>query len=311
MTGYFSLSNLTGIIDVDYCTIDRGHEFSDVGSIPNAFADELTFCSKTGHQARKSITETQSEVIVAAFENEDICRDIDCKSFLLVKDPKIIFGRIVKTLFEEPSQVGVSENAVVDENVELGDGVYIGPNTVISEDVKIGDDVTIHSNVRIYRKTRIGDGTTIYSGAVIGGDGFSFEINKKGESERFPQIGSVVIEDDVIIGPNTTIMRGTLDDTRIRELARVNGLCQIGHNVQIGSGAVINPLCMIAGSAKIQSSCWIAPGATIRQHVEIGSRSLVGLGAAVTKDVEEDIAVAGVPAQPVEISDVDLPIEPD
>jgi len=311
MSEYLSLSDLVEIIDVESRVCDRGHQFVHAGSISNASADELTFCSKSGQKAREALSTTNAEVVVTSFENEDRCERIGQKSLLLVRQPRIIFGRIVKTLFEEPSPAGVSASAEVNDGVEFGDNVYVGQNSVIDEDVTIGDDVTIHSNVRIYRKTRIGDGATIYSGAVLGGNGFSFEINEKGESESFPQIGEVIIEDDVLIGPNTTIMRGTLDATHIRERARVNGLCQIGHNVDIGAKTVVNPLCMIAGSAKISNSCWVSPGATIRQHVEIGKNVLVGLGAVVTEDIDDGVTVAGIPAHPIEVNDVDLPIRPE
>ena len=135
-------------------------------------------------------------------------------------------------------------------------------------------------------------------GAIIGGDGFGFAKDKMGVYQKFPHFGGVKIDDDVEIGANTTIDRGTLGFTIIGQGSKINNLCHIAHNTNIGMNCIINCGVTISGSVRIGDDSWIGSGANIRDGVRLGRNVLVGMGSAVVKNVPDDQVVIGVPAKP-------------
>lgn len=137
----------------------------------------------------------------------------------------------------------------------------------------------------------------VNSGTVIGADGFGYERNEHGELEKFPHLGGVLIGDDVEIGSNTSIDRGSLGNTVIGDRARIDNLVHVAHNVQIGEDAAVIALTMLGGSSKIGTQAWVAPGAVLMNQVKIGANGTVGLGAVVVKDVDDGQTVMGAPAQ--------------
>jgi UDP-3-O-[3-hydroxymyristoyl] glucosamine N-acyltransferase len=137
----------------------------------------------------------------------------------------------------------------------------------------------------------------IHAGTVIGADGFGYERNEDGTFEKFPHLGGVVIEDDVEIGANACIDRGTLAPTRIREGAKIDNLVHIAHNVDVGRHAAVIAHAMIGGGTRIGDYGWVAPCACLRDGIVIGTRSTVGLGAVVTKSIGDDATVMGAPAR--------------
>lgn len=151
----------------------------------------------------------------------------------------------------------------------------------------------------IYSCVKIGQNVQIEPGAVIGGRGFGFERNERGAWEAFPHVGRVVIGDDVEIGANVTIDRGTLDDTIIGPGTKIDNGAYIAHNVRIGSNCLVMANVTICGSVTIGTGCSIAPSASIREGTHIGNDAVVGLGAVVISDVESGMTVAGVPARPL------------
>lgn len=160
-----------------------------------------------------------------------------------------------------------------------------------------GENATIHPYVCIYPNVRVGKNVIVYSGAVIGSDGFGFAKNEQGKWEKFPHIGGVVIGDDVEIGSNTVIDRGTLDNTIIGQGTKINNLCHIGHNVEIGKNCIIGVGSYLGGSSKVGNDSWIALGAIIRNGIKVGKNVMVGMGSVVTKDIDDNCVVFGVPAK--------------
>ncbi|HVR40188.1 MAG TPA: UDP-3-O-(3-hydroxymyristoyl)glucosamine N-acyltransferase [Thermoanaerobaculia bacterium] len=256
----------------------------------------VTFCSKSGAAAAALIGGTKAGVIVCA-EEPDEALWASGKTFVVVSDPRLSFLRIVRRFFEEPVRYGIHATAVIEPGATVHANVRIGPFTYVAEECSIGEGTVIYGHVHIYPKTTIGRNVTIHAGTVIGADGYGYQRNERGELEKFPHIGGVVIEDDVEIGSNTSIDRGTLGNTIIREGARIDNLVHVAHNVVVGKHAAVIANAMIGGSTTIGDAAWIAPSACLRDRIAIGVGAVVGLGAVVVKDVPDGATVMGAPAR--------------
>lgn len=191
----------------------------------------------------------------------------------------------------------VESGATIGANVVIGDNCFIGANTTIGKGVQIGSDCKIASNVTITH-TLMGNKVIIHSGVRIGQAGFGFHMDKKGHL-ALPQLGRVRIEDDVDIGANTTIDRGSGDDTVIGTGSRIDNLVMIGHNVQIGKGCVIVAQVGISGSSKIGDHSIIAGQAGIAGHLNIGKGVMVAAQSGISKDIPDGVAMGGYPAVPI------------
>lgn len=218
-------------------------------------------------------------------------------NFLIANNSKELFFSIINQFFVENIKKSyIGKNSII-ETIQIGKDVFIGNNCYISSKVIIGDNVVIKNNVVIEGDIKIGNNTTISSGVVIGSDGYGYYQNEKGKNIRVPHLGGVVIGNNVEIGANTCIDRGTLGDTIIGENVKIDNLCHIAHNVHIEDNVSIIALSMIAGSVNLKKNSYIAPSASVMNQMTIGKNSIVGLGAVVVKDVEDNVVVAGVPAK--------------
>ena len=175
----------------------------------------------------------------------------------------------------KPKKTGVDALAFVSPSAKIGQDVYIGPFTYIGENVEIGDGTRIFPNVTIYDGTRIGQRVTIHAGAVIGADGFGFAPNTEGY-EKIPQIGIVIIEDDVEIGANTCIDRSTMGQTLIHRGVKLDNLVQVAHNCEIGENTVMSAQAGMAGSTKIGAWCMVVGQAGFSGHITIADKTFVG-----------------------------------
>lgn len=219
--------------------------------------------------------------------------------FIPVAKPRLAFTKVLTRFASHSHLPGISSSASLGKNCNIGERVFIGENTVVGSDVSIDCGTIIHSNVSIYSNVKIGKNCIIHSGVVIGSDGFGFEKDEDGNLIKIPHIGGVIIGDNVEIGANTCIDRGTLSNTVIGNNVKIDNLCHIAHNVQIGENSTIIALSMIAGSVKIGKNCWIAPCAAIKEKLVVNDGSLVGLGAVAIRDVVSGDVVAGVPARSI------------
>ena len=187
----------------------------------------------------------------------------------------------------------------IGDNVKIGDNVRIFSNTSIESGTQIGNDVTVYANVSIYSNTLVGNRCTVHSGAVIGGDGFGFAPAANGAYNKIPQIGNVVIEDDVEIGSNTTIDRATLGSTIIRKGVKLDNLVQIAHNVEVGENTVIAAQCGVAGSTKVGKNCIFAGQVGLAGHLYIADNTIFGAQCGVPNSVKEpNQMLLGYPAIP-------------
>ena len=186
--------------------------------------------------------------------------------------------------------------AYIGENVIIGKNVKIYPNSYIGDNVTIGDNCCIFSGVKIYSETSIGNNCKIHSGAIIGSDGFGFAPNENGEYKAIPQIGNVIIENNVDIGSATTIDRATLGSTIIRSGVKLDNQIQIAHNVEVGKNTVIASQTGIAGSTKIGENCMIGGQVGIVGHIVIGNNVKIQAQSGISKSLKNGEVVQGTPA---------------
>jgi UDP-3-O-[3-hydroxymyristoyl] glucosamine N-acyltransferase len=192
----------------------------------------------------------------------------------------------------------VAAFAYIGENVKTGSNVKIFPNAVIGENVSIGNNVTIHAGVIIYSDCVLGNNITIHSGTIIGSDGFGFAPKEDGTYQKIPQLGNVIIEDDVEIGSNTTIDRATIGSTIIRKGVKIDNLIQIAHNVEIGENTVIAAQVGISGSTKIGKGVMMGGQSGTIGHLTIADGIKIAARTGITKEFKEaGITLSGYPAR--------------
>ncbi|MGC6430732.1 MAG: UDP-3-O-(3-hydroxymyristoyl)glucosamine N-acyltransferase [Jejuia sp.] len=210
------------------------------------------------------------------------------------------FGVEQPSFISESSKYGeniyIGAFSYVGENVIIGDNVKIFPNSYIGDNVKIGDNTIIFAGSKIYSECIIGNNCVINSGAIIGADGFGFAPNEKGEYQKVPQTGNVVLEDFVDIGAATTIDRATLGSTIIRQGVKLDNQIQIAHNVEIGKNTVIAAQTGIAGSTKIGANCQIGGQVGIVGHITIGNNVRIQAQSGIGRNVKDNEVLQGSPA---------------
>lgn len=188
----------------------------------------------------------------------------------------------------------------IGENVKIGNNVKIYPNCYIGDNVSIGDNTILFAGVKIYADCQIGQQCTLHSGVVIGADGFGFAPNEKGEFQRVPQIGNVILEDFVDVGANATIDRATMGSTIIRKGVKIDNLVQIAHNVEIGEHSAMAAQVGIAGSAKIGKHVMIGGQAGIAGHLHIADQTKIVAQSGIPSTVKKAETLMGSPGIPID-----------
>jgi UDP-3-O-[3-hydroxymyristoyl] glucosamine N-acyltransferase len=214
--------------------------------------------------------------------------------------------KLMKSGIEQPSVI--SEGATygdglylgsfcyIGKNVKIGSNVKIYPNTFVGDNAIIGDNTILFAGVRIYSETEIGNNCTIHSGAIVGSDGFGFAPNEDGSYTKIPQIGNVIIEDNVDIGSCTTVDRATMGSTIIKKGVKLDNQIQIAHNVTIGENTVIASQTGVAGSTKIGRNCVIGGQVGIVGHITIGNNVRIQAQSGVGKSIPDGEIIQGSPA---------------
>jgi UDP-3-O-[3-hydroxymyristoyl] glucosamine N-acyltransferase len=301
---------------------DGGIAVTDVASIESATAVDIVFVEDEKHLA-EALRSNAGAVIAGEF-----AAAVSCKKPLLLSDhPKLAFARAAHLLRARlPLEVGrqqgnvhataivhssamlgagvcVAERAVIGESARIGDRTQIGAGCVVGAGVVVDRDCEIYPNVTIYPQSTLGDRVIVHAGAVLGSDGFGYVRDAKtGHYEKFPQVGRLVIEDDVEIGANTTIDRGALDETRVRRGTKIDNLVHIGHNCQIGEDVVIAAQTGLSGSVVIEKGAVIGGQVGMGEHARIGEGVMLGgQGGVLPNKILRGNGVAfwGTPAQPL------------
>lgn len=270
-----------------------------VATLATAGEGHLTFVANPRY--RSQLLATRASAVVVGIKD----REITQLPRILSNNPYAYYAKVA-ALLNPPANAepGVHPSAVVGEGARIAPSASIGPHAVLGDQVEIGADTVIgagcyvgerviiggetrlFANVTIYHDCRLGRRVIVHSGAVIGADGFGL-ANEQGRWLKIPQIGRVLIGDDVEIGANTTIDRGALDDTVIEEGVKLDNQIQIAHNVRIGAHTAIAGCAGVAGSTKIGKYCTVAGSAMIIGHLEIADRVNISVGTLVTKSITE------------------------
>lgn len=276
---------------------DPEREVIGVRSIDAAGPEHLTFAKASRH-ALMEATNAGAVVTDADLGTVQALGNFDRITWVLTPTPRLLTAELA-TSFLPPRPVGVHPTAVIDPSAQLAGDVGVGPLATIAEDVEIGSGSNIGAGVHIYRGVRIGAGVNVGAGTVIGSDGFGYERTDEGWV-KLPHLGTVIIGDEVEIGTNTCIDRGTFSDTTIEHGAKIDNLVHIAHNVRVGPNAMVIANTMVGGSTSIGAFTWIAPSTSLMNGITIGDNAMTGLGAVVLRDVPDGVTVIGVPAKPLQ-----------
>ncbi len=221
-------------------------------------------------------------------------------SYIRESNPRLAFAKVVNEFFIPKKEPRILSSVKIGKEVVIGKDVSIGEKCVIGDNVIIGKNTTMNHNVIIEKNTIIGENCYIKSGSVIGEDGFGFDFEENGIPVRIPHLGKVVVHDNVEIGANCTIARGTIRDTVIHKNVKIDDQVHIAHNCIIGKNTIVIAQVIICGSVEIGENCWLAPNCSIIQKVKIGNRVKIGIGAVVTNDIEDDKTMMGLDALPLQ-----------
>ncbi|MBZ0198821.1 MAG: UDP-3-O-(3-hydroxymyristoyl)glucosamine N-acyltransferase [Ignavibacteriaceae bacterium] len=276
-------------------------QIAGLAKIEDAKSGELTFLYLDSYQKYFEASQASAILVKPGFN-----KTRDDITYIEVKDPNKSFTKIVtslffpkfplegkdETAFIHPSAIigtnsAIGKNVVISEGCKIGNDVKIFHNTVLLENVEVGDGTIIFQNVSIREDCKIGKRGIIHPGAVIGSDGFGFHPNEKGEWFKVPQIGNVVVEDDVEIGANVTIDRAAIGSTLIKKGVKLDNLVQIAHNVVVGENTAIAAQAGISGSTKIGRNCLIAGQVGVVGHLEIADKVILYAQSGISKSIPD------------------------
>jgi UDP-3-O-[3-hydroxymyristoyl] glucosamine N-acyltransferase len=288
---------------------DTGVRVSGVSSLEQAGPDDLSFVADARHV--KTALQSRAAAFVVGQPVPDLRRPQ-----ILVRNPAYAFARITQQFFMSPHRArGIAEQVVrgtdvqigrevsvwpfvtLGDRVTIGDGVSLYPGVFIGEDSSIGADSIVYPNVTIRERCRIGSRVIIHSGSVIGSDGFGY-AQHQGRHQKIPQLGGVVIEDDVELGANVTVDRGTFGDTLIKRGTKVDNLVQIAHNVTVGEDCILVAQVGIAGSSTLGHHVIVGGQAGLSDHVRIGDGVMIAARTGVNRSLTGGQIVSGAPVMP-------------
>jgi len=306
----FTAEQIAGILEGEVVGNPNAVVFK-LSKIEEGTEGSLTFLSNPKYQNYIYTTQATITIVNKSFEAEQPVSS----TLIKVEDAYKSFSKLLeyynqvklmKSGIEQPSVI--SENVTygtdlylgsfcyVGKNVIIGNNVKIYPNTFIGDNVIIGDNCVFFAGVRIYSETEIGNNCVIHSGTIIGSDGFGFAPLEDGTYSKIPQIGNVILEDNVEIGSCTTIDRATMGSTIIRKGVKLDNQIQIAHNVEIGENTVIASQTGVAGSTKIGKSCMIGGQVGIVGHITIGNGVRIQAQSGIGKSIGDGETVQGTPA---------------
>ncbi|MBD3168009.1 MAG: UDP-3-O-(3-hydroxymyristoyl)glucosamine N-acyltransferase [candidate division Zixibacteria bacterium] len=310
----FNLSEIAKAVGGEVLPPGTDLEIKGIAGIENAGPGDLTFIAN-----RKYIQHLTNTKASAVLINKSMAKDLPIPA-IAVEDSYFAFRQIMIKIHGERESLspGIADTAIIGDNcsiaddahigdyvviadgVSIGSSTYIYPHSYIAANVSIGEECLIHPRVTIMKDTEIGNRVVLHPGAVIGSDGFGF-AQKGAVRHKIPQVGKVVLEDDVDIGANVTIDRATLGETRIKRGTKIDNLVQIGHNVSIGEDCAFAAQVGISGSSKVGDRVILAGQVGLAGHLEIGDDSVVAAQSGVPNDVPPKSVLFGYPARNIRL----------
>lgn len=294
----FTFNDISGLLNSNDRILGTSEKinFNSANTLEDCHENSIVWMNEEKSAQAESFQRLNANLVVAGRSAEQIDPSLMKSVVISSPDPKGLFIKILNALFVKPATPGIHSSCIIHPDAKIGDRASIGAYCVIGK-VEIGNDAQIHSHVVIHDHSKIGDRVLIKSHSTIGSDGFGYSKTKQGHFVKFPHLGGVVIGDDVEIGSNTCIDRGTLGNTIIKDHAKIDNLVHVAHNVEIGSNTLVIANVLIGGSTKIGNNCWIAPSATLRDGLYICDEVIVGMAAVVTKNITEAGIYLGNPAR--------------
>ena len=293
---------------------------SDVAPIEQAESKHLSFVTEEKYLPHLQNTKAGVVLITRSLVKDSSSLPLEGESegacFILVENARGAMGQLLamvsKAMFpakkgiEQPSFISegvavpadayIGAFAYIGRNVRLGEGVQLYPNVYIGDNVTIGKGTILYAGVKIYANCRVGEGCVLHAGVVVGADGFGFEPDAQGINQKIPQIGNVIIEDDVEIGANTTIDRAMMGSTIVRKNAKIDNLVQVAHNVEVGESTFLCAQVGIAGSTKIGKHCILAGQVGVAGHIEIADNCIFGAQSGIANSIKKPGMYMGYPA---------------
>ena len=294
----FTLADLSARFGLEL-KVSGQHVVSGVGTLMSAGPLDVTFLANPAY--RRELPRTKAGAVVLASPDSEHC-PTNC---LVADDPYLAYARLATLFDPRPapapgihptaviadsarlgSEVSIGAHVTIGDGCDIGDGCAIGPGSVLEPGCVLGEGCRLFANVSLGYGTRLGRRVMIHPGAVLGADGFGIAL--AGDHwEKVPQLGRVVVGDDAEIGANTCIDRGAVGDTVIGEDVRIDNLCQVGHNVQIGAHTAIAGRSAIAGSTRIGRYCLLAGGSGLAGHIEIADRTTIAADSTLFRSVRD------------------------
>ena len=283
---------------------------SGVSEIQNASPNTITFLGNPAY--KKYLSNTNADAILVT--NANI---LNGRNGIVVPDPQLAMAKTIELFY--PNKIKkplIHKSAIIGKNVKIGKKVHIEPGCVIKKGAIIGDECSIgsnsvigentvlglkceiFSNVSIYDNIKIGNNVIVHSGTSIGSEGFGY-VQFENTHKKIPQVGNVIIKDDVEIGSNCAIDRATIGSTIIGRMTKIDNLVHIAHNVKIGKGCLLTACFAIAGSSEIGDYCTFAGQVGVAPHIKIGDHSIIAAKSGVTKSLKGNQVYSGMPAREI------------
>ena len=290
---------------------DAATSISGVARLADARADEVSFCALVEYRDR--VTETAAAAVIVANEFRLPPGTREGLALIRVDNPYLAVAGVVEHFCAEESpppsihpsaeiagsaqigdRVSIGARVVVGENTVVGEGTTLAAGCVLGDGTRLGADCRLFPNVTLYPSVVVGDRVVIHAGAVLGADGFGYAL-EAGKHVKIPQVGGVVIEDDVEIGANTCIDRAALGTTRVARGTKIDNLVQIGHNCDVGADSILCGQVGVSGSTEIGKGVMIGGQAGIGGHLTVGDGAMIAGGSGVTSKVAAGTQVGGYP----------------
>jgi UDP-3-O-[3-hydroxymyristoyl] glucosamine N-acyltransferase len=280
---------------------NKDYVVTAASSLNKPESNTVMFCTEE-HMGKIGVLMSIENCIVFWPEKTEIPKNIRLRHVIIAApDPRQAYAMFFLdngiTYYPEPSKYQMRNGAYIAEGAQIGENVVLFPGTYIDSQVVIGDGCYIGSGVKLLGNTRLGKNVIVRENAVIGADGLSTMRKPDGGPATIPQFGGVVLEDEVQIGANTVIARGSIDDTIIHHGAKIDNLCFISHNVQVGVNTFIVGETIMFGSSSTGVEAYISGNSSIREGVHVGEKSFVGMGSVVVESVPNGAIVMGNPAR--------------